>query len=736
MRRKLLSIAILMIAGIVSMEWIDRRILWALPAAAFILFITLCKISKQKKFLLCLLLSFCTGCVLMLSAQHAEEQGHLQECMGKNVTLTATVVEVQRSDEEKYKLRCDVGVELLLCSYYRPLVNHWDLTGCEITFTAAVEKPKPSGNPRTFDYGLYLKTKKIFYTAVMNRYQVTSHSPSLTYRVKRFILSHREEMIERLQIDAEVKGLIKGILFGDTASLDEDIYKEFQHNGTAHVLAVSGLHVGILYGLYKKCNGRRKSLLTALIFCLLLALYGTATLWSVSVTRAIFLVALTLLGNLWDRRYDTASALAAAALFIITDNPYAVMGASFQMSFLAVLSLTFFTPLLEKKLGSTLAVMVSVQLGLMPYMIYNFNYISFIGILCNIPVIFMISLLVPIGIAGYLWFIVTGRLFPLLADCLSGLGTLAIKVNHFFEAEGAFSFDIVSPPLWTICLLYGLVFLITSEHFRIYFKRKDFNELAPQTVFMITMVIFSFFASFTPFDQASIIFVDVGQGDCIHLKCDDGKNLLFDGGGNINYNIGEKTLKPYLLKNGIGQVQLAAATHLHTDHYLGLTQLAECFDVKKVLTKGRAGQRIMLGDAQWIDILWPQQQDPNIDDENLNSLIFKIQDHGVSVLITGDITEEGEKALVEKYKGTDTLKSDILKVAHHGSPYSTSDLFLDAVKPSVAVISVGKNNYGHPSNVVIEKLRKKGIMVFRTDQSGAVGIINRKGKISVCTKNQ
>ena len=228
----------------------------------------------------------------------------------------------------------------------------------------------------------------------------------------------------------------------------------------------------------------------------------------------------------------------------------------------------------------------------------------------------------------------------------------------------------------------------------------------------------------------------MGQGDCIHLKCDDGKNLLFDGGGNINYNIGEKTLKPYLLKNGIGQVQLAAATHLHTDHYLGLTQLAECFDVKKVLTKGRAGQRIMLGDAQWIDILWPQQQDPNIDDENLNSLIFKIQDHGVSVLITGDITEEGEKALVEKYKGTDTLKSDILKVAHHGSPYSTSDLFLDAVKPSVAVISVGKNNYGHPSNVVIEKLRKKGIMVFRTDQSGAVGIINRKGKISVCTKNQ
>ena len=184
-------------------------------------------------------------------------------------------------------------------------------------------------------------------------------------------------------------------------------------------------------------------------------------------------------------------------------------------------------------------------------------------------------------------------------------------------------------------------------------------------------------------------------------------NLLFDGGGNINYNIGEKTLKPYLLKNGIGQVQLAAATHLHTDHYLGLTQLAECFDVKKVLTKGRAGQRIMLGDAQWIDILWPQQQDPNIDDENLNSLIFKNSGSWRICFDYRRYYRRGEKALVEKYKGTDTLKSDILKVAHHGSPYSTSDLFLDAVKPSVAVISVGKNNYGHPSNVVIENCEKK-----------------------------
>lgn len=92
--------------------------------------------------------------------------------------------------------------------------------------------------------------------------------------------------------------------------------------------------------------------------------------------------------------------------------------------------------------------------------------------------------------------------------------------------------------------------------------------------------------------------------------------------------------------------------------------------------------------------------------------------------------------LLEKYRGTDALKCDVLKVAHHGSAYSTSDRFLEAVSPSVAVIGVGRNNYGHPSQKVIEKLQKKGIMVFRTDLDGAVGIRSKDGKNTVCTKKR
>lgn len=108
---------------------------------------------------------------------------------------------------------------------------------------------------------------------------------------------------------------------------------------------------------------------------------------------------------------------------------------------------------------------------------------------------------------------------------------------------------------------------------------------------------------------------------------------------------------------------------------------------------------------------------------------------GFTILVTGDITEEGERMLLRRYQGTDVLCADVLKVAHHGSPYSSCEDFIRAVNPAIAVIGVGRNNYGHPSEKVIEKMRGLGIMVYRTDRDGAVGIINKRGRLSVCTKN-
>ena len=178
-------------------------------------------------------------------------------------------------------------------------------------------------------------------------------------------------------------------------------------------------------------------------------------------------------------------------------------------------------------------------------------------------------------------------------------------------------------------------------------------------------------------------------------------------------------------------------THQHTDHYKGLQELNECFRVKCLIPEGHAGQVFRLPGDGIIEVLWPERRDPDAEDENQNSQVFRVTTGGITTLVTGDLTPEGEEGILRKYRGTDRLRCDVLKVCHHGSSTSSTDAFLDAVDPAVALIGVGRNNYGHPSPAVIEKLEKKGIMIYRTDRDGAIAIRKKRGKLLIwCQKNR
>ena len=198
----------------------------------------------------------------------------------------------------------------------------------------------------------------------------------------------------------------------------------------------------------------------------------------------------------------------------------------------------------------------------------------------------------------------------------------------------------------------------------------------------------------------------------------------------------------------------AFATHLHEDHYGGIRSLARQGMVKKigVYEANRAqesqlysetktelfylykGQRVILGKDVYLDILAPEKKTEaeyrelirQQEDENASSLIMKLVYKDTAVLITGDIDEAGEKELMGN-TGGETLRCDVLKIAHHGSKYSTCEDFLSQVCPKIAVFQVGKNNFGHPSESVIEKCRQKGIMIYRNDTSGAIGLFAGQG---------
>ena len=236
---------------------------------------------------------------------------------------------------------------------------------------------------------------------------------------------------------------------------------------------------------------------------------------------------------------------------------------------------------------------------------------------------------------------------------------------------------------------------------------------------------------------------------------------MIDGGGNENYDIGKNILKTYLLKKKIKKLDYIIISHLDYDHCGGIISLLDYIDTdyiilpiqyeiydnfkvlvkkikkKKVNTKIlylKVNDILRFDKYTYIKILWPFEKQQVFDNSiNNNALVFKLIYNNFSVLFTGDIEEGAEKILVEKYKNTNILNSDILKVAHHGSDSSSIEKIIKLINPKIALISVGKNNkYGHPSTSIIKRLEKNNCIIYRTDLNGEIDIrVNLNKKIDI-----
>ena len=394
--------------------------------------------------------------------------------------------------------------------------------------------------------------------------------------------------------------------------------------------------------------------------------------------------------------------------------------------------------------------MIAVQTGMVPYTMYVFNYVSLTSVISNIPVYFIAAAMIPAGISviAFCW-------LPVIAKPAAMITGLFVKLllwcNDFTYMGGVFTFDVASPSVIFLAVYYIFIFYMCSEAGQIALIRRNYKKIA--AVFAAAVICGAGCSVYLSdgFEKTDMVFVDVGQGDCLHIKA-GGKNLLIDGGGSFNYNVGKSTLKPYLLKNGVTKIDMAIATHLHTDHYQGLKELSQTYRIKKLgvyeansvnenhLKKEfktdeilylAAGDVINMGRNVSVEVLSPDRGNPlDEKDENKNSLVLRVNVKGSSVLMTGDIDEKGEKTLIAD---TD-IKADILKIAHHGSRYSSCEKFIAVAAPKIAVIQVGKNTYGHPSEEVIKRLEEHKITVLRNDEQGAVGIrVNKAGDFGIVT---
>ena len=435
------------------------------------------------------------------------------------------------------------------------------------------------------------------------------------------------------------------------------------------------------------------------------------------------------------------------------------------------------------KIIEILTVTISASIAVFPIMLYNFNLFGTYFLITNLLASIIIG---PITIFGTVIVIISFvflKIGKLLSVILEISLNILVLVSNFSKLP--FSKIYITTPKISMIIIYYVLIIFFNYICKIYnnrnlsltqirfrnlialykYKIKEiYNNKKSRKKFISILILivfcFNIYNFFIIKRELKIYFVDVGQGDSTFIVTPKNETILIDGGGSLgtDFDVGESTLLPYILDRGYKKIDLMFVSHFDQDHIGGLFKILEELKVEKVCISKqeedsenyqkflnivkekniqvlvvKIGDKIVLDKNLYFDILWPKDKQIEENKLNNNAIVMKLNYNNFSMLFTGDIEKKAEEEILETYKNSKILESDILKVAHHGSKTSTTDEFLSRVKPKIALIGVGKDNmFGHPSNTTIEKLENMGIKIYRTDLNGEISIcVNDKGQVSI-----
>ena len=572
--------------------------------------------------------------------------------------------------------------------------------------------------------------------------------------VLRTIYDMRDAM--RMAIDKlfepQVAGVVKGMLLGDTSQMDEQWLSDFRLTGIAHVLAVSGMNVAIVLSLVlficKKCNLKRVVMpLVAVVLFVYCAMAG----FSSSMLRASFMCVILLLGKRLGENGDILSALGFAAVVLLIINPFQLFAVGFLMSFGAVIGIVAYTPrllrlgkcekLAENKAFTTVwsvaCVSLGAQLGVLPVQLYVFGTLPVLSVFANIL------------IAPFIGVVTIGGLFAAVFGAVAlPLGVVfAFAISLCVNIMGVISSAFAKIPFSTVTVgvpgieLFALLLLLAA-------LCRWCSKRARLICTLCALVcVLSLMPGAAPrYDQSlEIVFLDVGQGDAIYIR-QGNAHILLDGGNSNGYiESGERVILPFLRYKGVTKLDAVIVSHPDADHCGGLIDVCASLNVGRIIhgpqkdadeqlaslrevAAGRAiplefalaGRVIPLGQAR-LRVLSPVDASSRGNDA---SLVLLLEYGSLRILFTGDASAQVENSLA-------LSKLDVLKVAHHGGKESTSAEFLSKVRPKYAVISVGNNSYGLPSQAVLDNLNNAGVTILRTDVNGAITFVFDQGKEEV-----
>jgi competence protein ComEC len=586
--------------------------------------------------------------------------------------------------------------------------------GQRIALEARLDRPIGFRNPGTFDHAERLAQRGIAVVgnARADRVEAPEAEPPWNARVRRFAVDAMREALPPVSA-----ALLAGLLLGERTGLPAEVDTAFRRAGVYHVLAVSGFNVALVAStawaiLALARVPRRLTSLAAIAVVLgFAAVVGTQP----SVLRATIMAVLVLGALLLEREAAVLNSLALAALVILALRPNDLRDPGFQLSFAATAGIVL-APIPRQPVLAALAVSAAAQLAVLPIALAHFNQVSTIGVVANLAVVPLAGLATILGLVA----VAVAALTPLVAGWLfAAVWPVLLLLRWTVALAAAVPGAVVHLPApgapAIACYAGALALGLTAWHLRTTRLRAARRMALAAGALALISALLTLWPALRPADgRLRVSVLDVGQGDAIVIEGPDGRTVLVDAGAGGPYRLdaGERVVAPFLWSRGVLRLAAVVVTHPDVDHAGGMAAVRELFTVREAWDGAPERGPLALGGA----LVTPLQAAAA--GRNDAARVLRLEFGRMAMLLTSDIEGPGEHALV--ISGA-PLGAAVLKVPHHGSRTSSSPELLGAVRPSIAIVSVGvRNAYGHPDAGVLDRLTAAGADVYRTDRDGAI----------------
>ncbi len=593
-------------------------------------------------------------------------------------------------------------------SKYKDIIKY----GNKINIQGEIKEINNNTIPNMFNYKEYLQRNQIYYTFNIKNLSLIEENSNVFDSIRNIV----DQKIQSYK-SAEILRLF---LLGKKNNLDEQ-YTYFVGNGTAHLLAISGLHTGlfilILTKLLKLIN-KTKAFIIIMIF---LFFYALLCGFSISVVKCILFYCINKILKMNNIIIPNIKILIIVLFIVIIQNPYIIFDTGFLYSFI----ITSFIILAKLKKTSYFKALLYISilsfLAALP-ITANINYeINVLSILANVIFIPIITfILYPM--------VLMTIIFPFLDNILFISTDIIFNINQIFY--NYLSFFVVIPKLNAITVLIYYVFLLLA-------LKKKLNFLLVSILVIIINKL-----SYTIDSSYEIYYLDIGQGDCAVLVSPYQKEvIMIDTGGNLNYSSAGNIYK-FLYSINIKNVDKLIITHGDYDHLGNAIELSKKLNFKELIINNNIineNEMLLIEKLNTtndnINMRYFQSENYNIyveesDDENSSSLVYQFDIYGVKFLFLGDISIENTMRIIEE----NNIESDFVKISHHGSKNNTTTEILENINPYNTIISVGRNNlYGHPHDEVVEIINEYSVENYQTNENGTIFIKISKNMYNILT---